>query len=213
MEFDPFVFGRLLVGLIAVVNPIGAVPIYLALTEARNDFDSKKMVKSTTVTVALTLLISAFLGKFILAFFGISIPAFRVAGGILIMMMGLQMLQAYTSRTKHRTEEAEEAQSRERISVVPLGIPLLAGPGSITLVIVEGEKAFQQPLHLFALLVSIIGVSVIVYLCLNAAPMIAKRLGKTGVNVFTRIMGLIITAIAVEFMVSGIGRLLPGLAN
>lgn len=214
MELDFNFLIRTFVGLIAIVNPIGAVPVFIALTSDRPDSDMSGIVKSTAITTAVTLLVAAFLGRYILAFFGISVASFQVGGGLLILLMGLSMLQASMSGAKHSSEEAEEAHSRPNIAVVPLAIPLLAGPGAITLVIVEAEKAFQRSLVTLGLLIfAILLIAATVALVLGAGPKIARKLGKTGVNVFTRVMGLIITAIAVEFMVTGLAKLLPGLGS
>lgn len=213
MDFDWTWASRTLIGLLAIVNPLGAIPIFMALTFERDDLPLKKIVKLASLTVVIGLLVAAFFGPLILQAFGISVAAFRVGGGILILMMGLSMLQAKVSGAKHREEEAEEAMSKETIGVVPLGVPLLAGPGSISLVIVETERISGNLFKTGFLVLSIFVVALAAYICLSLAPLISARLGKTGVNVFTRIMGLIITAIAVGFITEGLGNLLPGLAG
>lgn len=210
MDFEWNQIIRAVVGLFAIVNPIGAAPIFVALTSGR-DLDTHQIVKSCAIAVAITLLISAFFGRAILGFFGISIPAFQVGGGLLILTMGLTMLNAKNPRAKHRDEEAEEAQTKESISVVPLAIPLLSGPGAISLVIVEAESASGNWILMLSLVLAILLVAGSVYATLLLAPRLAKRLGQTGINIFTRVMGLLITAIAVEFITKGLSRIFPGL--
>ena len=150
-------------------------------------------------------------GERILAFFGISFASFRVGGGILVLLIAISMLHARVSPAKQTEEEAQDAAEMEAVAVVPLGIPLLAGPGAISTIIVYAHRgeAFQHYLFLGP---GITLVAITVFLSFRAAPAIAGYLGKTGINVVTRIMGLIMAAIAVEIMASGLKLLFPGLA-
>jgi len=194
---------KFVISLLAIVNPIGAIPIYISLTDGYRPEDRAKIVKITPVAVSAILLVTLVSGEFILRFFGISIDSFRVGGGILLLLMATSMLQAKTSRTAHTSDEAEETSDRETIAVVPLAIPLLSGPGAISTVIVYAYKA-KGPLAYVITSAGILLIGLAIFLSLLAAPYIAKKLGKTGINIITRIMGLILAAISVEFITSGL---------
>ncbi|MGV1099779.1 YchE family NAAT transporter [Thiovibrio sp. JS02] len=202
---------KFIITLFAIVNPIGAIPIYISLTDGYRPEERHQIVRITPVAVVAILLVALLSGEFLLRFFGISIGSFRVGGGILLLLMATSMLQAKTSRAAHTSDEAEETAERETIAVVPLAIPLLSGPGAISTVIVYAYRAKSMLGYLLSSAgIVLIGVSI--YLSLSAAPYIAKRLGKTGINIVTRIMGLILAAIAVEFITNGIKNLFPSLA-
>ena len=201
---------KFIITLFAIVNPIGAIPIYISLTDGYSPEDRRRIVHITPTAVVAILLVALLSGEFILRFFGISIGSFRVGGGILLLLMATSMLQAKTSRAAHTSDEAEETADRETIAVVPLAIPLLAGPGAISTVIVYAYRTKSMTGYLLSS-AGIALVGLCVFLSLLAAPYIAKRLGKTGINIVTRIMGLILAAIAVEFITNGIKNLFPAL--
>ncbi len=194
--------------LIALLNPIGAIPIFINLTQTQIERQRNRTARNAALTVLVVLLVSFFSGDALLGFFGISIASFRIAGGLLILLMALAMLQAKTSAVKQTEEEIEDSSVKENIAVVPLGIPLLAGPGAISTVILYSQ---QHSSLLYALgEVAVIVLSVfITWCCLRGAPYIARWLGRTGINVFTRIMGLIMAAIGVEFIAKGVEALFP----
>ncbi|HWP94970.1 MAG TPA: YchE family NAAT transporter [Gammaproteobacteria bacterium] len=202
---------KFFVGLIAVLNPIGAIPLFIAMTHNETDRQRRRTASVAGLTVCVVLLVSLLIGEELLRFFGISIPSFRVVGGILIFMMALAMLQAKLSPVRQTEEETREGTEKESVGIVPLGLPLLAGPGSISTVILHGANG-GTALHYAVLCAGIVIVSVLVWLSLRAAPLLVAMLGRTGINVFTRIMGLIMAAIGVEFVVQGVRQLLPGLA-
>jgi len=149
-------------------------------------------------------------GEAILGFFGISISAFRAGGGLLILMMAIAMLHARQSHARQTPAEADEASEKENIAVVPLAIPLMAGPGAISLVIVDAHQAANWSDRLI-LSTGIIAVSIMVWLALKLATPIGKKMGATGLNITTRIMGLLLAAIGVQMLASGLAKLLPGL--
>ena len=149
------------------------------------------------------------MGEAILSAFGISIASFRVAGGFLIFIVGFHMLQAKTSEGKHTSEENEEAQAANSIAIVPLALPLLAGSGTISSVIVLAHKT-QSLTDKLGLSVVIILLGSLICISYCFAPVIGKMLGKTGMNIVTRLMGLVTMAMAVEFMANGLGTLFPG---
>jgi len=194
---------KFIISLFAIVNPIGAIPIYISLTDEYRAEDRARIVRITPVAVVAILLVTLISGEFILRFFGISVDSFRVGGGILLLLMSISMLQARTSRTAHTSDEAEETADRETIAVVPLAIPLLSGPGAISTVIVYAYKAKGISAYLITS-AGILLIGLAIYLSLLAAPYIAKKLGRTGINIITRIMGLILAAIAVEFITTGL---------
>ncbi len=201
---------QLLAGLVSVVNPIGAIPTFIALTDSRSDKDKQRIAVICACSVCMVLHIALIAGEPILTFFSISLPAFRVAGGILLMLMGISMLHALPDRSKHTPEEEAESYNKESIGVVPLAIPLLSGPGAIssTIVFAHIENSW---IHFLTLSAVIFTVSSIVLIAMWVAPKIANFMGGTGINVLTRVMGLLLTAISVEFIAKGLAALFPAL--
>lgn len=202
---------RTLIALLAILNPIGAVPIFIALTNDESPAQRLQTAKMAARAVAVVLLISAFLGEYILRFFGISIAAFQVAGGMILMLLALNMLQAKSGgRYKHTPEEAAEGMQKEAVAVVPLAIPLLAGPGTMVTVIIAHNRS-NTWLAGGLLVVDILIISLVAYAALRLAEPLSRRMGVTGINISTRIFGLILAAIAVTFLANGLSTLFPGL--
>ncbi len=207
MIFSDYING--FVALFAISNPIGNLPIYIGLTANRNKKQRQQTIRTASLAFAIILIVSCFMGEAILSAFGISIASFRVAGGFLIFIVGFHMLQAKTSEIKHTSEENEEAQTANSIAIVPLALPLLAGPGTISSVIVLAHKT-QSLTDKLGLSIVIILLGSLIFIVYSFAPIIGKVLGKTGMNIVTRLMGLITMAMAVEFMANGLGTLFPG---
>ncbi|MEQ1528937.1 MAG: NAAT family transporter [Methylococcales bacterium] len=203
---------QLSAGLFSVVNPIGVVPIFTSLTTNRTTADRTRTAVVCAASVAMVLFISLVAGEPILHFFGIGLPAFRVAGGLLVLMMGISMLYASNDRARHTPEERAESYEKESIAVVPLAIPLLSGPGAISTTIVYGHMGHSLQHYLLVGSV-ILSVSGIVLVALLSASKIAEVMGRTGMNVVTRVMGLILASIAVEFIAKGMTELFPVLHN
>lgn len=197
--------------LFAIVDPVGVIPIFLLATQGYTLAQSRAAARIAALTVLGVLTLFTFLGEPLLMFFGIRLAAFSVAGGLLLLLLALSMVQAHVSPQRQTRDEAMEAEAKDAVGVVPLGIPLLAGPGAITHVIVAAGTAKGDVLHQAALLVPVAVVALSVWLAFRAAPAIADRLGKTGIHVVTRLMGLIIAAISIEMIASGLGALFPGL--
>lgn len=201
----------MLIGLVVMVDPIGLAPIFLALTSA--DPESRgKVARIASITAAVVLVVAAATGPFILQMFGISLASFRVVGGVLFFMIAMDMLNARPSRTKTSEKEKQEAKVRKETAIVPLGLPLLAGPGAISSVIIsfKGEEDIAGK----ALVVlTILIVCALTYLTLRLAAGIATKLGATGIAVMERLMGLILGAIAVEMLFKGVKELLPALGQ
>jgi len=201
---------KMLIGLIAIVNPIGAMPIFISLTSEFDASERRKISKIATYSVLTILLVTLFVGENVLHFFGITINSFLVAGGLLILLMAISMMYAKTSRIKHTVEEAEESEGKDSIAVVPLATPLLAGPGAISTVILYAHQGtgFRHYLIVGSI---ILALSLLLFIVFKFVPLISKYISQTGINVFTRIMGLILAAISIEFIASGIKGLFPAL--
>lgn len=197
--------------LFAIVDPVGVIPIFLLATRGFSEAQRNRAAWVAALTVWLVLAIFTFSGESFLRFFSIRIEAFSVAGGLLLLLLALSMLQAHVSPLKQTPDEATEAEERDAVGVVPLGIPLLAGPGAMTNVIVAAGAAPGDVAHQLALLIPITLVALSVWVCFRAAPGIARRLGRTGIHVVTRLMGLIIAALSIEMLARGLAGLFPGL--
>jgi multiple antibiotic resistance protein len=204
-------YTKMLIGLIAIVNPIGAIPIFISLTSELGFSERRTISKVVVNSVLAILLLSLFVGEWLLSFFGISISSFRVAGGLLILLMAISMMHAKISGAKHTPEEAKESEKKGSIAVVPLATPLLAGPGAISTVILYANKGKGFG-HYFIIATVILTVCIVLFLIFKFVPYISKYISQTGLNIFTRIMGLILAAIAIEFIANGIKELFPALA-
>jgi len=203
---------QLLAGLISVVNPISAMPIFLSLTATKSGEQRRQTAMTTAFAVAMVLFTSLLAGEPILNFFGIGLPAFRVAGGLLLLLMGISMLRVSDDRSRHTPEEDAESHEKSSVAVVPLAIPLLAGRGAISTTIVYAHRDLSLA-HYLLFSGVIVSVSVIVLLILLLAPRIIAVMGQTGMNVVTRVMGLLLTSTAVEFIADGLTELFPVLAG
>lgn len=199
---------KVFVGLLAIINPLSAAPVFISLTEHHQSGQRQRVAKIAALSMTLILLGSLIAGEAVLAFFGITMASFRVGGGILVMLIAISMLYGQENSARQTADEAAESIDRDSIAVVPLSIPLLAGPGGISAVIVYAHLDSSLG-HYLVLALAIISIGLLVLLALLAAPYISARLGKTGINIVTRIMGLILAAIAVEFIAGGLRGLFP----
>lgn len=203
------------VSLFSIVNPFSAIPAFVGLTVDLPVGDRRRVTRQAALSVFIILTVSYVAGESLLRFFGISVASLRVAGGMLVLGMAWSMLQAKMSPAKQTPEEAREAQEaqesadRPNIGVVPVGMPLLAGPGSISVMIIAAGRTEGLAGHVAVLSATLV-VALLAWLILLAAGPIAKGLGRTGLNIATRFMGLILAAIAVEFITSGLGEIFPG---
>ncbi|OIO70725.1 MAG: amino acid transporter [Zetaproteobacteria bacterium CG12_big_fil_rev_8_21_14_0_65_55_1124] len=202
---------KIFISLLAIVNPWGAVPIFISLIGEVGKAERQRIINRVAAAVGLILLASLIFGEPMLQFFGISIHSFKVGGGILLLLIAISMLNARVSPIVQTRAEADESRDKESIAVVPLAIPLLAGPGAISTVIIDAHKATGIA-HYAIIGGEIVALSLILWLVLRLSPLITQRISATGINVFTRIMGLILAAIAIEFMASGLKGLFPALA-
>jgi len=201
---------KLTIALLAIVDPIAGIPMFLTATAGNTQASRRRTAQVVAITVFCVLGVSALVGTEILRFFGISIPSFLIGGGILLLMLAISMLQAQDSRIRQTPDEAEEAAEKDAVAVVPLGIPLLAGPGAISTMIIATHKA-PGFFHNFYLLIPAAIIALTVWATFATATRISDRLGKTGMNIITRVMGLIIAALAVEYIYRGLVELFPKL--
>ncbi len=193
-----------------IVNPLGAVGPFLGMT-ARDSLQKRSSTaRRACVFSAIVLAVCAAVGSFVFQFFGITLPALKIAGGSLLFLVSIDMLNARESGSKATVEEREEGALKEDIAIFPLGIPLLAGPGSMVSVFILVERA-KTPLEQGYIYLSIALTMLLAFLVLNQASRFARFFGATGINVMSRMMGLILAAIAVQFILNGLAEALPGL--
>ena len=202
---------RFAVTLTAVLDPFLAVPLFLTLAANQSTRERVVLVRVVAITVFAVLAVSALLGDSILSLMGASLAAFRVGGGLVLLLMSLAMLNAQVGGVRQSEEEAAELESGEVRGLVPLAIPLLAGPGAISTTIIAAEKGAGVG-HLAAILGVIAAVSLLTWLVLRAANAIGERMSKTALNIATRLLGLLLAAFAVQTMAEGLRELFPGLS-
>ncbi|WP_300341782.1 NAAT family transporter [Accumulibacter sp.] len=203
-----------LITLLAIVNPIGVIPFFIHFTRNFTITQRRKTIRVAAFTAFVVIATSALAGLKVLQFFGISLASFQVGGGFLLLSSAMHMLNAEPaeSRAQDLDEGASRADAGSSIAVVPLTIPLLTGPASISTVVIYAEKA-RHFWELGVLVVYGLVIGVATWLALSAAGRIGKFMGQTGINVMTRLMGLILAAIAIEVMADGLIKLFPALAR
>jgi multiple antibiotic resistance protein len=193
-----------------IVNPLGAVGPFLGMTARDSEEKRYSTAYRACVLAGVVLSVCAALGGFVFNFFGITLPALKIAGGFLLFLVGMDMINARTSGAKATDEEREEGNLKDDIAIFPLGIPLLSGPGSMVTVFILNERA-KEPLDQAIIYLSIFITMLASLIILRQASRIAYFLGAIGINVMSRIMGLILAAIAVQFVLNGLLEALPGL--
>ena len=203
-----------LIALLAIVNPIGAIPFFISFTTGFSRQQRERTIRVSAFSAFLVISISAVAGLRIIEFFGISIASFQVGGGTLLLISSLQMLNARQAETSAEdvTEGASKADAGDSIAVVPLTIPLLTGPATISTMVIYAERT-RHWWQLGTLVVYGVVIGVAVFLDFSASGRIAQVLGRTGINVMTRLMGLILAAMAVEIMADGLLKLFPVLSQ
>jgi multiple antibiotic resistance protein len=201
---------RFLVTLTAVLDPFLAVPIFLALTASHTAAGRARLARVTAITVFLVLAGSALFGEQLLIAFGASLPAFRVGGGLVVLLMALAMLNAEAGGVRQSDEEAKEVESGEVSGVVPLAVPLLAGPGAISTSIIAAQSGGAA--HYTVIFACIAAICLLTWICLSLAERIAAAVSNTALNVATRILGLLLAALAIQTMAEGLKQLFPALA-
>jgi multiple antibiotic resistance protein len=202
---------RFVVTLTAVVDPFLAVPFFLVFTQSRAPEEVRRLARVVALTVFVVLALATFFGEVLLDLIGASLPAFRVGGGLVLLLMALAMLNAQAGGVRQSQAEARELEAGEVSGVVPLAIPLLAGPGAISTSIIAAERGGLG--HQTAVVVCIGIVCLVAWAVLRRARAVEVRLGTTGLNIATRILGLLLAAMAVQTMADGLKELFPGLAG
>lgn len=195
--------------LFAIMNPIGNIGVFASLTEGRAGSDARQAALSCAIASAITLLIVTWGGDYVLDFFGISVDSLRVAGGVIVLLIGLSML-ADNDVHRHTQPEREDAKTRPSVGVVPLAIPIVAGPGTMATVLVVAQH--QPVLSKVEISGVVLALSVLTGVLFSLAKPIADRLGTAGMAVVTRLMGMILATIAVGMLTVGLKGLMPGLA-
>jgi multiple antibiotic resistance protein len=187
-----------------LVDPFAAIPSFIAITESADPVRRKRMARKAAFTCFVVLVSFAIGGQVIFRIFGITLPAFEIAGGLILMLIGLDMLEAKRSATQEASGDTEEGAAKEDAGIVPLGIPMLAGPGSIsTVMVLVGQVPGLWNWEMGAILGSITLTSLISYWVLSGADRVRKVLGETGIRILVRIMGLLLVALAMQFFVNG----------
>jgi multiple antibiotic resistance protein len=187
-----------------LVDPLAAIPSFLAITEGADAARRRRMARKGALTCFIVLTTFAVCGQLIFRLFGITLPAFEIAGGVILLLIGLDMLQAKRSATQETSGDTEEGAAKEDAGIVPLGIPMLAGPGSIsTVMVLVGQVPSLWRWEMGAILGSITVTSLVSYWVLAGAGRVLKVLGETGIRVLVRVMGLLLVALAMQYFVNG----------
>ncbi|QVV66441.1 MarC family protein [Synechococcus sp. LA31] len=194
------------VGIFTIANPIGNLPIYLSFTDGNKRKD-RAIASSAAFTFLIALLLADWLGNDLLNFFGISRAAFQVAGGLIVVLIGLSMLRSEPSKVHHDPDSVDRDQNSSVKGIVPLGIPLLAGPGTLTLVIADPLAASLMGKVEISLVILIL--SLVVYAIFDAGDMLSSKISTSALQVLTKIMGLLLTAIAIQMLFSGLSAGFP----
>jgi multiple antibiotic resistance protein len=189
-----------------LVDPFAALPTFLAITEGADPVRRRRVAGKGALTALIVLGTFAFTGEAIFKLFGITLPAFELAGGIILLLIGLDMLQAKRSATQEAAGDTVAAAQKEDAGIVPLGVPMLAGPGAITSVMVLVGQV-QSHWQMAAILISIALTALICYLVLGHSGLVVRVLGETGIRILVRVMGLLLVALAAQYFVNGLADL------
>jgi multiple antibiotic resistance protein len=186
-----------------LVDPFAAIPAFLAITAGADRQRQRRMARRGALTCFIVLMTFALAGKLIFRMFGITLPAFEIAGGVILLLIGIDMIEAKRSPTQELSDETAEATAKDDAGIVPLGIPMLAGPGAISSVMILVGEALKF-WELMVILGAISLTAWISYLILNGADRVRRIMGETGIRILVRIMGLLLVALAVQFFVNGL---------
>lgn len=188
-----------------LVDPFAAIPSFLAITESADPARRRRMARKGALTCFIVLTSFAVAGQFIFRLFGITLPAFEIAGGLILLLIGLDMIEARRSPTQETLGDAEEAAAKEDAGIVPLGVPMLAGPGAISSVMVlVGQVPSIWHWEMGAILASIAITALVTYIVLAGADRVRRVMGETGIRILVRVMGLLLVALAMQFFVNGL---------
>ncbi|HKO76796.1 MAG TPA: MarC family protein [Flavobacterium sp.] len=205
---DLFIY--LFVALFSVLNPIGTVPIFVGLTQGDSKQECSRISLWTSINVFLILIISFFIGKYVLSFFGISIDSLRIAGGLIIVSSGFSLLSGKFNKKRGINKKIEtDAQKRNDIALTPLAIPMLAGPGSISLLIAFYQE-HNSTNELIIASLAILSIAIAIFIILRSAHYLAQILGASGIVAISRIVGFIVIAIGIQYIVSALINIIKG---
>jgi multiple antibiotic resistance protein len=203
---------KALVALLAISNPIGNSALYVTMTEGASPAQRSRVALICALAVLVTLAIAAAAGDDLLRLFGINVDDLRVAGGLVVLLIGLSMLRAQSSGMHHGADETREGQAKESPAVVPLAIPIVAGPGTMATTIVYADRLDTTDQWLiFAATLLLVVISV--YACFRSAVVLKRAFGASGMNILVRVMGLVLAAIAIDMMAVGLRGIFPALAG
>ena len=201
----PGFYVAVIASVFAIVDPIGTLPFYLALTEGFDPADRRIIMHQAVVVLGVVLGVFALVGRYLFAAFGFTLYSFEVAGGILLFLVAYDMLHGEIARTKlSPADRAEAIQRRDEISIVPLGIPLLAGPGAISTVMIYAGTQSVDPYALLCTLIAIAVTTVVCYFVFRYGERILRYIGKVGIMAVTRVLGLLLAAVGVQFVLNGV---------
>ena len=209
---DLYVDLAIIVTVFAIVDPIGTLPFFVALTAGFSADDRDVILRRSVLVLGGVLSVFALVGRFLFQAFGFTLAAFEIAGGILLFMVAYDMLRGEIARVKLTPQDRDEAIARrDELSVVPLGIPLLAGPGAISTVMIYEGNASNSPLSILATFIAIGVTTVATFFILRFGQPIFRSLGRVGVMAMTRVLGLLLAAVGVQFVINGILSTFPNL--
>jgi multiple antibiotic resistance protein len=187
-----------------IIDPVGMVPLTLAVTAGAARTARRSIVDRAIIVAAIVMLFMGVVGRFILEYLGITLPAFTIAGGLLLFLIAIDMLFARRTGTKQTLEEEREAQTLENPAVFPLAIPMIAGPGTIATVILLVSLAQGDGSKLATIVVAYAAAMLVTWLCMRGATIFLKLVGNTGIHVVTRLLGIILAALAIQFVLNGL---------
>ena len=198
--------------LFSIINPLGTVPVFVGLTQENSKSEQTKIAFKTALNVIIILLISFFAGKYLLLFFGISLNSLKIAGGLIIASSGFALLTGKFSEHKgmKKTKVLEDIETRSEISLTPLSIPMLAGPGTISLLIAYNQE-YRRMLDVLIIIGAIVATTIAIYLILRSSKYIVRMLGASGINALSRIIGFIVISIGIELIISSVTNVVKSL--
>lgn len=205
-------FAKIFISVFTIMGPFTVIPTFVSMTEGMSQMQVRHIAARSLMVASSILIVSTIAGEKIFDFLGISLPSFKIAGGILILLMGINMLHAKRSEARATDSELQEARIKEDISVFPIGTPLIAGPGAISTVILfstSGKRFTSILMVLTAVIISSVGM----YYLLRYSRLVYKAIGQTGSNIMMRLMGLILSAMAIEFIIDGVKVSFPGILS
>lgn len=194
--------------LLSIINPLGAIPVFLGFTKNHKNLNIKNVTNTCAIATSTTILISLICGQSLLNFFGISVASFTIGGGLLLFTMAFSMISGQQSNSRINSDEIRSFDFEREIGIIPLAIPLLSGPGAISTSIIHA-KNFTTSIHWIAGIIMVILIGILVKIILSYAQTIGDKLGQIGLNVLTRIMGLILLSMSIEMIAFGIKEIIP----